>query len=186
MPVGNDPRATRPSTAAQPSLASVKQAASPSIKHLGRGDYVLIEAQHGQEPVCAIAWTALGYERVIARVDTDHDLLDAISSQPKVKVARCSKRGEPTSDYIICTATLIPPDQASNAGFMLNMSYGVLQRLANRAKRSKYTPLELLPVKTRGRPLTAVAATAIHTATVSGPAGRRRRHAAPPGAADTA
>jgi hypothetical protein len=118
------------------------------VKHLGLGHYVLLESPGADgAPIRALAVAAIGHERVVARVDVDHNILAAIESQPEVKVARCSSRGEPSSTYICCEATMLPRDGRKSSEYLLSLSFGFVQRLSNRLKRADYAVLELKPIK---------------------------------------
>ena len=133
----------------EPGLDGVTAAPSSSVKHLGLGHYVLLESPRADGvPIRALAVAAIGHERVVARIDVDHAILTAIGSQPEVKVARCSSRGEPSSTYICCKATVLPREGRKSSEYLLSLSFGFVQRLSNRLKRVDYAVLELKPIQT--------------------------------------
>ena len=137
----------------EPGLDGVRAAPTSSVKHLGHGNYVLLEsAGVDGTPVRAVARAATGHERIVARVEVDHDILIAIEQHPKVKVARCSARGEPSSAYVRCEATMLPPEGRKNSEYLLNLSSGFVQRFANRIKRADYAVLELKPILPATKP----------------------------------
>jgi len=142
-----------PSSAHVPSLEGVRAAPTSSVKHLGLGNYVLlVSAGAGGEPVPAVARAAIGYERVVARVEVDHGILAAVERHPEVRVARCSVRGEPSSAYVCCEATVLPPEGRRNSEYLLNLSFGFVRRFANRIKRADYAVLELKPIRPATKP----------------------------------
>ncbi len=92
-----------------------------------------------------VAWSATGYERILVRADAAAAILRTTDSRPEVNVARCTNRGVPTTEHILCIAKVIPPDGIKDAEFRLNMSRGFWRRLGDRIKRRDSTLLELLP-----------------------------------------
>jgi hypothetical protein len=114
---------------------------------------MLIEAD-GTEglPARAVVRAAIGHERVVTRVGLDDRIVAAIEAAPEVKVARCSARGEPSSAYIRCEAIVLPPDLRKRSEFILGLSFGFVQRLANRLKTGNFAVIELKPIKAAARP----------------------------------
>jgi hypothetical protein len=78
--------------------------------------------------------------------------LAAIERHPEVKVARRSARGEPSSAYVCCEATVLPPEGRRNSEYLLNLSLGFVRRFANRIKRADYIVLELKPIRPATKP----------------------------------
>jgi hypothetical protein len=137
-----------PSSTHEPGLDGVRAAPTSSVRHLGHGNYVLLEsAGVDGTPVRAVARAATGHERIVARVEVDHDILMAIEQHPTMKVARCSARGEPSSAYVRCEATVLSPEGRKNSEYLLNLSFGFVQRFANRIKGADYVVLELTPIE---------------------------------------
>jgi len=133
-----------------PTLAGVQAAPSSSVKHLGLGGYVLVESTSTEStPVAAVLTSSVGHERVVVRAKVNNAILKAIETHPRVKVARCSARGEPSSAYISCDAEVLAPDAKgrSSEEYMLNVSVGFVRRLADRLKGSAYEVIVLTPVK---------------------------------------
>ena len=140
---GRRARDRRPSRAVPP---------SSKMESLGLGNYVVIDSAVPGNSTRVVAWSATGHERIVARVDATEAILRAIASRPEVNVARCTNRGVPTTEYIVCIAQVIPPDGIKDAEFRLNMSRGFWRQLGDWFKRRSYTLLELLPKTTEPVP----------------------------------
>ena len=118
---------------------------------------MILESAAPGESTRVVAWSATGYERIVVRVDAAEAILRAIDSRPEVNVSRCTNRGVPTTEHILCIAKVIPPDGIKDAEFRLNMSRGFWRRLGDRIKRGDSTLLELLP-KTEPAPTPSASA----------------------------
>jgi hypothetical protein len=140
---GRRARDRQPPRSVDPSLAPVSSALPSKVESLGLGNYVILESAVPAESYRVVARSATDYERIVVRVAAEA-IRRAIDSRLEVNVARCTNRGVPTTEYILCFAKVIPPDGTKDAEFRLNMSRGFWRRLGDRIKRGDSTLLKLL------------------------------------------
>jgi PPOX class probable F420-dependent enzyme len=149
-------------------LAGVPHAPSNSVLYLSGAKCLLLESERcGGVPVPTRVWFAAVNETVFILAEVASGTVRRIERHPIVKVAACTFRGTPFSDYIECTARIVAPEREPEAEAALRRQYGPARRLFNALARNEHTYLELTPLAANPVPEDAaqgVAVRAIHQA----------------------
>lgn len=100
---------------------------SPDVARLAAGKYLLVTTfRKDGTPKPTPVWVVVDGERLAVWTATDTYKVKRIRNNPKVRVAPCDPRGNPTGDEVAATAEVLDQPASDRIRRLIKRRYGML------------------------------------------------------------